>query len=76
MQLYQETVLDLLTPNGTNLLVREDPKASTFYVDQLTHVVVESPMQLLELVQLGSVNRISSGTLMVSYMKVTFTVVE
>ena len=49
----------------SSLTVREDPKSGTFFVEQLTHVVVENPTQLLELISVGALNRIASSTAMV-----------
>ena len=49
----------------SNMNVREDPKTGAFFVDQLTHVVVENPMQLLELISVGALNRAASSTAMV-----------
>jgi kinesin family protein 5 len=46
------------------LTIREDPKTGQFFVDQLTHVVVENPMQLLELISVGALNRAASATAM------------
>jgi hypothetical protein len=56
----------MLSSDMANMNVREDPKTGGFFVDQVTHVVVDTPMQLLELISVGALNRAASSTSMVS----------
>ena len=68
LQIYQETVSDLLCPpaaasSSSSLLVREDPTRG-IYVEGLTEVVVESPQQVLRAVQVSATNRATVSTAM------------
>ena len=51
LQIYQESVCDLLRPGGAaNLAIREDPNSGV-YVESLSEHAVHSPDNVLELVQ-------------------------
>eukprot|EP00698_Gefionella_okellyi_P000453 TRINITY_DN10409_c0_g1_i1.p1 TRINITY_DN10409_c0_g1~~TRINITY_DN10409_c0_g1_i1.p1 ORF type:complete len:471 (+),score=66.67 TRINITY_DN10409_c0_g1_i1:508-1920(+) len=63
LQIYLETIHDLLDPRKTNLVIREDPKSGVF-VDQLTQAPVTSASHLMQTIAAGARNRATSSTLM------------
>jgi len=94
VQIYMESVFDLLSGDLTPLTIREDFSASPLrtnsqttqyqhhhsnnnnnfvqssgtgiFIDQLTQVAITHPMQLLELISVGTQNRAAAATLMVN----------
>ena len=63
LQIYMETIVDLLDPKKNNLSIREDPKAGVF-VEGQTCLAVGCPEDVLDLIQEGHSNRATSYTLM------------
>eukprot|EP01028_Stygiella_incarcerata_P013293 TRINITY_DN8181_c1_g2_i1.p1 TRINITY_DN8181_c1_g2~~TRINITY_DN8181_c1_g2_i1.p1 ORF type:complete len:733 (+),score=260.59 TRINITY_DN8181_c1_g2_i1:73-2271(+) len=56
LQIYMESIMDLLDTRKQNLVIREDPKQGIF-VERLTHVVVDSFQDVMELIGAGAMNR-------------------
>ncbi|KAL0221104.1 hypothetical protein RCL1_000958 [Eukaryota sp. TZLM3-RCL] len=63
MQIYMETIMDLLDCSKVNLSIREDPKSGVF-VDSLTQLQVDNPAQVLDHIREGAANRAISSTAM------------
>ena len=63
LEIYQENISDLLRPGSGKLAIREDPSAGV-YVDGLSEHSVQSPDNVLELVQETATNRATSSTTM------------
>ena len=68
VQIYNENIFDLLSGDENHLLIREDPKQGGIFVGQLTHVVVQNALQLLEVLSVGTIQRASASTLMVKWV--------
>uniref|UniRef100_A0A7S3GHZ0 Kinesin motor domain-containing protein n=1 Tax=Palpitomonas bilix TaxID=652834 RepID=A0A7S3GHZ0_9EUKA len=62
LQIYMEQVMDLLNTEKTNLAIREKPEGGV-YVDGLTTVEVQSPLDVYQLVRDGARNRTTRQTL-------------
>lgn len=67
LQIYMENLMDLLDTSKTNLNIREDPRLGIF-VENLTQVVVQEPVDILELIKEGAQNRVFSCTNMVIFI--------
>ena len=63
LQVYNETIQDLLATDKNNLVIREDKKKGVF-VEGLTEWTVRSVDELLELIKKGSQMRITGTTKM------------
>ena len=63
LQIYNESIDDLLKPNNKNLNIREDNKKG-LYVELLSEYIVKKPNDLYELLEKGEQNRAKSNTKM------------
>lgn len=63
LQIYNETISDLLKPERSNLNIREDKKKG-IYVEGLSEWVVRSPSEVYGLLERGSQARSSAATLL------------
>jgi len=63
LQIYNETIQDLLTADKTNLLIREDRKKGVF-VEGLSEWTVGSPDEVYSLIKKGSQMRTTGATKM------------
>lgn len=63
LQVYNETIQDLLTPDKSNLMIREDKKRGVF-VEGLSEWTVRSIEEVFELIKKGSQMRITGATKM------------
>jgi hypothetical protein len=63
LQIYNETISDLLKPERSNLSIREDKKRGIF-VDGLSEWVVRSPAEIYGLMQRGGAMRATGETKM------------
>jgi hypothetical protein len=63
IQIYCETIQDLLAPGTVNLNIRESPSTG-FYVQNLTEYAIESYAEAEALINLGLENRAMAPTLM------------
>ena len=63
LQIYNEVISDLLKPERTNLLIREDKKKGV-YVEGLSEWVVRSPAEIYGLMERGSSTRATASTKM------------
>ncbi|GMH34290.1 hypothetical protein BSKO_02124 [Bryopsis sp. KO-2023] len=61
LEIYNETITDLLLPDSTNLQVREDNKRGT-YVEGLTEEPIRSVEEAVDLMQRGAANRTIAET--------------
>ncbi|KAK9840894.1 hypothetical protein WJX84_001731 [Apatococcus fuscideae] len=61
LEIYNETLTDLLSPSDTNLLIREDLKHGV-YVENLSELVVDSVQDVGRLLAQGSANRRTGTT--------------
>ena len=66
VEIYMERVRDLLVadPSASNLPVREDPKAGSFYVDGCITPEVSKPSEIMTLLNYGLQNRATAATKM------------
>ncbi|KAI5065784.1 hypothetical protein GOP47_0018408 [Adiantum capillus-veneris] len=64
LQLYMETVQDLLAPEKDNLTIAEDPRTGDVSLPGATSVEVRDPKSFLELLEAGEANRIAANTKM------------
>ncbi|KAH7420452.1 hypothetical protein KP509_13G008400 [Ceratopteris richardii] len=64
LQLYLETVQDLLAPEKDNLTISEDPRTGDVSLPGATCVEVRHPKSFLELLEAGEANRIAANTKM------------
>ncbi|MCO5597819.1 hypothetical protein L7F22_051903 [Adiantum nelumboides] len=64
LQLYMETVQDLLAPEKDNLSIAEDPRTGDVSLPGATSVEVRDPKSFLELLEAGEANRIAANTKM------------
>lgn len=63
LEIYNETITDLLTPGSTNLQLRNDTKlGSGTYVDGLKEVIVANSQQALDLMEIGTNSRTVAST--------------
>lgn len=63
LQIYNDVISDLLKPEKTNLIIREDKKKG-IYVESLSEWAVRSPNDIYTLLQKGSEYRETSATKM------------
>ncbi len=63
LQIYNEVISDLLKPERTNLIIREDKKRGV-YVEGLSEWVVRSPAEIYHLMELGGAMRATGSTKM------------
>ncbi|KAI9311304.1 P-loop containing nucleoside triphosphate hydrolase protein [Dichotomocladium elegans] len=61
LEIYNETIRDLLAPANDNLKIHED-KRRGIYVSPLTEEVVTSPMDVMSIIEKGEANRHISTT--------------
>uniref|UniRef100_M4FJ87 Kinesin motor domain-containing protein n=1 Tax=Brassica campestris TaxID=3711 RepID=M4FJ87_BRACM len=62
MQLYMETVQDLLDPANDNIAIVEDPKSGDVSLPGATLVEIRDQHSFLELLQLGEAHRFAANT--------------
>lgn len=63
LQIYNETICDLLKPERKNLTIREDKKRGVF-VESLSEWVVRSPAEIYGLMERGGAVRATGSTKM------------
>jgi len=63
LQIYNESISDLLKPDKTNLQIREDKKRGVF-VEGLSEWAVRSPSDIYTLLQRGATSRATASTKM------------
>ena len=56
VEIYNETIKDLLSPSSTDLRIVEDKKRGT-YLTPLKEEIVTSPEQVMRVIQAGEANR-------------------
>ncbi|KAK9763818.1 Kinesin-like protein kip2 [Basidiobolus ranarum] len=61
MEIYNETIRDLLSPEVTDLRIHEDKRRGV-YVSPLREEIVTSPKQVMKVIQRGEANRHISAT--------------
>ncbi|KAF5952929.1 hypothetical protein HYC85_010873 [Camellia sinensis] len=64
LQLYMETIQDLLNPANDNIAIVEDSKTGDISLPGATLVEIEDQQSFLELLQLGEVHRFAANTKM------------
>lgn len=65
LQIYNETISDLLKTERTSLLIREDPKSKRgVFVEGLSEWAVRSPNEIYSLLQRGALSRATATTKM------------
>ncbi|GJX12540.1 kinesin-like protein KIN-UB [Tanacetum coccineum] len=62
LQLYMETVQDLLNPTNDNISIVEDPKTGDVSVPAATLVDIRSHHDFMELLRLGEAHRVAANT--------------
>ncbi|XP_075522870.1 kinesin-like protein KIN-UA isoform X3 [Primulina tabacum] len=62
LQLYMETIEDLLNPSNDNISIVEDPKNGDVSVPGATLVEIRDHMSFMELLQLGEAHRYAANT--------------
>lgn len=62
MQLYMETIQDLLDPGNDNISIMEDPKTGDVSLPGATLVEVKDQQSFLELLRLGEAHRFAANT--------------
>lgn len=62
LQLYMETLQDLLDPSNDNIPIVEDPRTGDVSVPGATHVEIRDQQSFLELLRLGETHRIAANT--------------
>lgn len=62
LQLYMETVQDLLNPANDNISIVEDPKTGDVSVPAATLVEIRSQQGFMELLRLGEAHRVAANT--------------
>ena len=63
LQIYNESICDLLRPDRANLLIREDKKKG-LYVEGLSEWAVRTPGEIYSLMQKGALSRETASTKM------------
>eukprot|EP01012_Entosiphon_sulcatum_P007724 TRINITY_DN14007_c0_g1_i2.p1 TRINITY_DN14007_c0_g1~~TRINITY_DN14007_c0_g1_i2.p1 ORF type:complete len:793 (-),score=105.10 TRINITY_DN14007_c0_g1_i2:59-2437(-) len=61
LELYMESIIDLLEPGRTNLQIREDPVLG-IYVDGLTQVAAKTPADVFHVLRVSAANRSTAAT--------------
>ncbi|MED6181803.1 hypothetical protein PIB30_022689 [Stylosanthes scabra] len=64
LQLYMETVQDLLNPANDNCSIVEDPRTGDVSLPGATHVDIRDQQSFLELLRLGEAHRVAANTRM------------
>ena len=62
MQLYMETIQDLLDPANDNIPIVEDPKTGDVSVPGASLVKIRDQQSFLELLRLGEAHRFAANT--------------
>ncbi|XP_024995748.1 kinesin-like protein KIN-UB [Cynara cardunculus var. scolymus] len=62
LQLYMETIQDLLNPTNDNISIVEDPKTGDVSVPAATLVDIRSHQDFMELLRLGEAHRVAANT--------------
>ncbi|GLT88836.1 hypothetical protein SLE2022_068450 [Rubroshorea leprosula] len=62
LQLYMESIQDLLAPEKSSMLINEDPRTGEVSLPGASMVKVQDQPQFLELLQIGEANRHASNT--------------
>ncbi|GLT70162.1 hypothetical protein SLA2020_422590 [Shorea laevis] len=62
LQLYMESIQDLLAPEKSSMLINEDPRTGEVSLPGASMVKVQDLPQFLELLQIGEANRHASNT--------------
>ncbi|XP_022757110.1 kinesin-like protein KIN-UB [Durio zibethinus] len=62
LQLYMETIQDLLDPTNDNISIVEDPKTGDVSLPGASHVEIRDEQSFLELLKLGEAHRIAANT--------------
>ncbi|XP_039042607.1 kinesin-like protein KIN-UB isoform X2 [Hibiscus syriacus] len=62
LQLYMETIHDLLDPANDNISIVEDPRTGDVSLPGATHVEIRDEQSVLELLKLGEAHRIAANT--------------
>lgn len=62
LQLYMESIQDLLAPEKTNIPISEDPKTGEVSLPGASVVRVKDLDQFLQLLQIGEANRHAANT--------------
>ncbi|KVG05256.1 Kinesin, motor domain-containing protein [Cynara cardunculus var. scolymus] len=62
LQLYMETIQDLLNPTNDNISIVEDPKTGDVSVPAATLVDIRSHQHFMELLRLGKAQRVTANT--------------
>ncbi|XAR70393.1 Plus-end-directed kinesin ATPase [Bertholletia excelsa] len=62
LQLYMETIQDLLDPANDNILITEDPKRRDVSLQGATFVDIRDQKSFLELLRLGEAHRFAANT--------------
>lgn len=62
MQLYMETIQDLLDPANDNISIVEDPKTGDVSVPGATLVEIRNQKSFMELLRIGEAHRIAANT--------------
>lgn len=62
MQLYMETIQDLLDPANDNIPIVEDPRTGDVSLPGATVVEVRDQQSFVELLRLGEAHRIAANT--------------
>ncbi|XP_040931595.1 kinesin-like protein KIN-UB isoform X2 [Gossypium hirsutum] len=62
LQLYMETIQDLLDPANDNISIVEDPKTGDVSLPGATHVEIRDEQDFMELLRTGEAHRIAANT--------------
>ncbi|KAK1384865.1 hypothetical protein POM88_022600 [Heracleum sosnowskyi] len=62
LQLYMETIQDLLDPSNDNISIMEDPKTGDISLPGATHVEIRDQESFLELLRVGEAHRFAANT--------------
>lgn len=62
VQLYMETIQDLLDPSNDNISIMEDPKTGDISLPGATQVEIRDQESFLELLRLGEAHRYAANT--------------
>ncbi|XP_024361980.1 kinesin-like protein KIN-UB isoform X2 [Physcomitrium patens] len=62
LQLYMETVQDLLAPERDNIAIQEDPKTGDVSVPGATQVLLQDQTSFVRLLDVGEANRFAANT--------------
>nr|KAJ0215208.1 hypothetical protein LSAT_V11C300154190 [Lactuca sativa] len=62
LQLYMETIQDLLNPSNDNIAIVEDPKTGDVSVPAATLVDIRTHQDFMELLRLGEAHRVAANT--------------